>query len=178
MIILYSGSRGSGKTLSMVKDSQLFASNGFKIYRNFPANVGEFLSTDDIISLDKDSNLKDCVILIDEIQILFDSRTSLKLENRNFSHFLQQIRKRNIIILCTTQYSNTVDLRLRQHIDILACPRFDIETEVCAVTYYDLSVIGSLLTDLLHPSLSLCSFTLIFYAPAVYPLYDTYHMIA
>jgi len=55
---------------------------------------------------------------------IFDSRRSMAKQNLKFSNFIQQIRKRNIILLGTTQYSNTVDLRLRQHLDIIAYPNY------------------------------------------------------
>src|SRR3990170_3083911 len=125
MIILYKGRRGAGKTLSMIKDGLRYYQNGFKILRNFTLSFRTFISNEEILLLDKNSKIDNCVLMIDEMQIFFDSRRSMKTESINFSNFIQQIRKRNITLLCTTQYSNTIDLRLRQHLDIVAYPNFN-----------------------------------------------------
>ena len=138
MIVLYTGRRGSGKTLTMIKDAWQLYNSGYEIYSNI--NIGfdhTFIDGMDAIQIDKNSDLKDCVLLIDELQVLFDSRKSMKKENVNFSNFLQQIRKRNIILLCTTQFAGTVDLRLRQHVDIIARPRYLEKYRVCEVLYLD-----------------------------------------
>src|SRR6056297_1406672 len=142
MLVLYKGARGRGKTLTMIKDGLNYKYKGWKVYSNMEnQKIAEYISNEDILSIDKESDLKNCVLIIDEIQTLFDSRRSMKKENLNFSYFIQQIRKRNIILLCTTQYTNTVDLRLRQHIDILALPRHHNDLHVCVVNYIDMTSI-------------------------------------
>jgi hypothetical protein len=138
-IVLYKGKRGAGKTLSMVKDGLQYFKEGYKVLRNFEVKFGEYISEDEILNLDKNSPLKNCVIMMDELQIFFDSRRSMAKQNLKFSNFIQQIRKRNIILLGTTQYSNTVDLRLRQHLDIIAYPNYIEKYKVCEITYIDLT---------------------------------------
>lgn len=141
-ILIYKGRRGNGKTLSMVKDGYKYYTNGWRILRNFSCNFGEYIEEDDILKLNKHSNIQDCVLMIDELQIFFDSRRSMKKENLNFSNFIQQIRKRNIILLCTVQFGNTIDLRLRDHIDITAYPKVNTTgsgKKVCEVIYIDMT---------------------------------------
>jgi hypothetical protein len=123
----------------MVKDGYQFYKDGYKILRNFECSYGKYIDNEQILNLDKNSNIKDCVLMIDEMQIFFDSRQSMRKSSIHFSNFIQQIRKRNIIVLCTTQYSNTIDLRLRQHLDIIAYPNFIKYLDVCEVTYFDLT---------------------------------------
>lgn len=139
MIILYKGARGRGKTLTMVKDAFQFKKDGYNILSNIKLSFGKHINNDDILLLNKDSDINNCVLIIDEIQIFFDSRNSMRKQNISFSNFVQQIRKRNIIVLATTQYSNTIDLRLRQHLDIIAYPNFIKKFNVCEVTYIDLT---------------------------------------
>ena len=141
MIVLYKGRRGCGKTVTLVKDGYLNKLRGFKILRNFSLSFGKYISNEEILNLNKDSLLFDCVLMIDEIQIFFDSRRSMRKQNLTFSNFIQQIRKRNIILLCTAQYSNTIDLRLRQHLDIIAYPKFYKDLNVCEVIYEDLTAL-------------------------------------
>lgn len=176
MIVLYKGARGKGKTLSMVKDGYAYYCAGFKILRNFECSYGKYIDNDDILDLSKDSGINDCVLMIDEIQIFFDSRQSIRKENIRFSNFVQQIRKRNVIILCTTQYSNTIDLRLRQHLDIIAFPNFKKDKDICEVTYMDLTRMqdNDLITGA-EPQPMLVR--IIFDAKPIYKMYDTGEMI-
>ena len=141
MIIGYTGRRGAGKTLTMVKDIIKFKGAGWKIYSNIKINgiETENLTTDDIINIDKKSELRECVFVIDEIQVLFDSRRSGSKANTSFSNFIQQIRKRGIILLYTTQYAGTTDLRIRQHTDVIVRPRYNKKFMVCDVIYFDIT---------------------------------------
>ena len=172
-IILYKGRRGAGKTLTMVKDGLNYHLNGFKVLRNFEVNFGEYISEEEILSLDKHSLIKDCVLMIDEIQIFLDSRRSMRKENLEFSNFIQQIRKRNIVMLCTTQYSNTIDLRLRQHIDITAYPNFLKHFNVCEVTYIDLTTMQDDILNIEEPKTA----KIVYNAKPIFKYYNTQEMI-
>lgn len=182
MIVLYKGSRGKGKTLSMTKDAFIYFQHGFRVLSNFSLKFGEKVSNEGILALNKDSALFDCVLVIDELQILFDSRSWKKDTSLKFSNFIQQIRKRNIIILATTQYVNTVDKRFRQHIDVFAYPEFSKELAYCKVTYLDLSSFEDIdLKILTNDSISLDVLkrrTIVFFARPIYALYNTAEMIA
>lgn len=174
MIVLYKGARGRGKTLSMVKDALRFYRNGYKILANFSLCFGEHITAEELLSLNRESDLHDCVLVIDEAQLFFDSRNFGKESNKTFSNFIQQIRKRNIFILFTTQYSNTVDLRLRQHIDIVAYPSFNKDLVLCSVKYYDLS----LLEDMSWVEIQdLKPYTIVYDPKELFGLYDTTEML-
>ena len=140
MIILYLGRRGAGKSLTMTKDAYQYYKDGWTVYSNIDLNFPhEFMSNEDILKIG-DGDLENVILVIDEIQILVDSRRSPSKANLDFSHFIQQIRKRHIIILCTAQYGGTVDVRLRQHVDIIARPQYNKKFKVCAVRYIDVTV--------------------------------------
>lgn len=177
MIVMYKGHRGSGKTLSMVKDGYGFFTRGYKVLRNFDCKFGEYIDNEDILNLDKDSDLYDCVLMIDEIQIFFDNRQSMRKQNIKFSNFIQQIRKRNIIILCTTQYSNTVDLRIKQHIDIVAMPSFNKLRQICIITYMDLTRLQDDPLFQANEELKPMVTRVIFNPQLIYKLYNTGEMI-
>jgi hypothetical protein len=173
-IILYKGKRGAGKTLTMVKDGLQYHLNKFKVYRNFKAPFGEYISEDNILKLDKNSKIKDAVIMMDEVQIFFDARRFMKKQNISFSNFVQQIRKRNITLLCTTQFSNTIDLRLRQHIDIVAYPKFIKELNVCEVVYIDVtSIEDTIFSGVVEP----IYVKIVYNAIPIFKLYNTQEMI-
>jgi hypothetical protein len=173
-IILYKGKRGCGKTLTMVKDGFLFFKQGYRVLRNFECSFGEYISDEEILKLNKESNLSNCVIMMDEIQIFFDARRSMKKENLTFSNFIQQIRKRNINLLATTQFANTVDLRFRQHVDIIAYPNFIKNLNVCEIIYIDMtSIEDSIIGSIKEPSYV----KKVYDAIPVYSLFKTEEMI-
>ena len=175
MIVLYKGARGKGKTLTMIKDGLKFINNGWDLYSNMKGlKIGQYLPTNYITNVDKnEKKLFNCVLIIDEIQTLFDSRVSARKENRDFSYFLQQIRKRGVILLTTTQFSNTIDLRIRQHLDIIVIPNFSKKFNVCEVKYIDLRTIEDLEFGISEPD----SVTIIYNPINIFGLYDTNEMI-
>ena len=61
--------------------------------------------------------LRDGVLLLDEIQIGSDSRSFLKESTKAIGQFFQQIRKRNILCIMTTQFEDSVGKRVRQQVD-------------------------------------------------------------
>jgi len=174
-IILYKGAKGKGKTLTMTKDALKYYMNGWKVLRNLhEVKFGEYISTEEILEIDKNSLIKDCILLVDEIQIFFDARRSGRKQNLNFSNFVQQVRKRGIILLCTTQYANTVDLRLRQHLDVLAYPKYIKELKVCEVLYVDLTTIeDGLLGGLTEPEYV----KIVYDAEPIFKLYNTHEVV-
>lgn len=172
MIVLYTGRRGAGKTLSMVKDAYMYKKDGYKIYANIELDFAEYMENEDILNIHK-TDLEDCVLVIDEIQLLLDSRRSARKGNVDFSYFIQQIRKRRIIILCTTQFSGTVDLRLRQHVDVVARPKYDKELHVCEVTYIDLTAMNDSIFINSSEEMTIPSVSIVYNAETIFPLYDT-----
>lgn len=134
MIVSYKGRSGSGKTLSMVKDGMAFYQKGYKVYCNFECSFAEKISNEEVLALNKDSDLYNCVIMLDELQSIFDSRK--RKESTTFSHFIQQIRKRNIHILGSIRFEYLVDVRIREETDITAEPNFIEFTTKDGVTHY------------------------------------------
>jgi len=177
VIVLYKGRRGAGKTLTMTKDAYNYYCMGWNVYSNIEFQFPhEYISENDIISIDADSSINNCVLVIDEIQVLLDSRRSSRGRNVDFSYFIQQIRKRNIILLCTTQFTGTVDLRLREHIDVIAKPKYSKKHEVCEVTYMDLTAIEDFdmfTEEFSSPPLR----TIVYDCRLVYGLYDTNRIV-
>lgn len=174
MIILYTGRRGCGKTLSMVKDAKKFFENGWTIYSNIELNFShEYMNDDDILKINADSKIDNCVLMIDELQVVLDSRRSMAKKNIEFSHFIQQIRKRNIVLLCTTQFGGTVDLRFRQHVDVEARPNYKKKWHVCEVLYVDVTSINDWDINDERPQVA----KVLFNCKQIYGLYDTLNIV-
>lgn len=163
---MYKGRRGAGKTLTMVKDALNFYNKGWDIYSNFEVLIPyKKLTNEQILNLVDMDSVRDCVICIDEIQLLADSRRSMKGGNLQFSYFIQQIRKKNIILLCTTQFTRTTDNRLREHVDVVVKPRMHHEYPVVEAEYFDLTAVE----DYGFP----ISRTVVYNPQNIWGLYDT-----
>ncbi len=136
--MLYTGRRGCGKTTTLVKDAYAFSCQGWEIITNMNSLsfADDVLDNEEILGL-LETNRNNFVIVIDEIQTFIDSRRSMRKRNTEFAYFLQQIRKRNVIILGTTQFARRVDVAFREHVDIVAKPQYLEEYPVVMVEYYD-----------------------------------------
>ena len=145
VIIGYLGRRGKGKTTTMILDAYKYMLRGFPIYTNMNGIriPHTKLTNEQILDMAEQDEFMNCVLMIDEIQVLFDSRTSNKKKNRNFLNFIQQIRKRGVRLLYTTQFNRRVDVGIREHLDIEARPRLIITSDkdkpLIEVTYLDLT---------------------------------------
>lgn len=173
MIILYQGRMGSGKTLGMTADAIDFYKAGWiKIYANYTLNLPfpiERITEEFLLNLDKNSDIKNCVILIDELQIFFDARLWKQKGHIGFSHFIQQLRKRGIILIGTTQYSDTVEKRIRQNITILVRPSYDEKDQILKRIYYDLTS----LEDAKKPSYAITYI----HVPTLFDCYNTEELL-
>jgi DNA helicase HerA-like ATPase len=137
MIILVDGNRGMGKTLTAVKEAYAFGLKGYKILSNlkldFPDKNIDWntYKMRDVMEYAKSKNeLKDIVVLMDELQILLDSRMSMTKRNILISYFLMQTRKRNVHIIGTTQYLHQVDKRIRSTCDMFISSRYDKKKDI------------------------------------------------
>lgn len=112
---LFCGKQGGGKTYSCVRYIIENAKKyGCDVLTNTPLFLGDDIScipyktVDDLVYLIEDD--RKYIILIDEIQTLFDSRDF----NKDFYSVFCQLRKRNIRIVATSQVFERVALQLRE----------------------------------------------------------------
>ncbi len=120
------GRQGSGKTAFITK---LLVDN-YSIDRKVYSNYSLFGIDYEKITFDNKRNknaidilnvisdnpdyFNNSIMLLDEIHIYFDSRDFLKQNNRIIQNFFSQLRKRNILLLATTQYILHLDVRIRR----------------------------------------------------------------
>jgi hypothetical protein len=133
MIYAFTGKTGSGKTFSMVNEAFRFWLSGKDIYSNIPLffdvkkvsilkrlwlkfkkidnqNLGKikyFSEINEII------HIKNGIILFDEAQVLFNARSWDSLPEE-FQYKIQQHRKHELHLLCTTQNMGTIDIAYRR----------------------------------------------------------------
>lgn len=124
MIIGYFGTRGQGKTLSLIREAYDHYLKGYKIYTNIKLNkkyfkTYEILSLKDIMAfVESECQFQKSFFILDEIHIYIDSRTSASKKNVIISYFALQTRKRNVRLGYTTQFTHQVDKRLRDLTEI------------------------------------------------------------
>ena len=151
------GKQGSGKTLLMVKhlvDEHLEHPNK-KIFSNTPLfNLDyQFITFDKnkagdenkmsiLEQLDSDPNyFNHSIMLLDEIHLYLNSLDFFKNNNRALQTFFSQLRKRDILLLATSQYFHDIDIRVRSQ----ALNSFEMEhiykdlfvATTCRVLRYD-----------------------------------------
>lgn len=129
MIILFIGTVGSGKTLSMTWELYQYYCQGYQIYTNYRLKFPKLPGCKEPILLTKKlfdkmikekHQLQNAVLGLDEIHIWIDSRGSMEKKRKGITYFILQTRKRNVRLLASTQHPHQVDKRLRDSVDILS----------------------------------------------------------
>lgn len=115
------GGMGSGKTLFMTLLGYLEYLAGKSVQANYHLHFPfSYLNLTTIMEQIKNQQqLQNIVLLIDEIHIAFDSRSSMSSRNRYGSYFVLQTRKRDVSLYFTTQNIFQVDIRIRENLDRL-----------------------------------------------------------
>src|SRR5690554_5329284 len=119
------GRQGSGKTAFITKLLVDNYTSDKRVYSNYTLygidhekitfNKKNENSIDilEVVS-DNPNYFNNSIMLLDEIHIYFDSRDYMKQENRIIQNFFSQLRKRNILLLGTTQYVLNLDNKIRR----------------------------------------------------------------
>jgi len=92
--------------------------NKVKIYTNYKVTFADkVVSPEEMSEMFYDDSLKNAIIAIDEMQVLFDSHFGLKRNGVTniLQRVVQQSRKRNVEIYYTTQQFSNVHKVLRRH---------------------------------------------------------------
>ena len=120
------GRQGSGKTAFITKLLIDNYSSDRKVYSNYSLFGIDYekITFDnkrnknaiDILKVisENPGYFNNSIMLLDEIHIYFDSRDFMKQNNRIIQNFFSQLRKRNILLLATTQYILHLDIRIRR----------------------------------------------------------------
>ena len=119
------GKQGSGKTLMITKlcvdnakDRKIFSNYSLlKLpYQRITFDTSQDENALSILDqLDDDPNFfNHSIMLLDEIHLYLDSLDFMRKNNRRLQTFFSQLRKRDILLLATTQYMMNVDIRIRR----------------------------------------------------------------
>lgn len=201
MIIAYTGKTGSGKTYLMIKEAFKEWLNGRNIYSNTildfdghitgkrkrgkldkikfwkERQVGKIHYFENITEI---LDIRDGLILFDEAQVLFNARQWESLPEE-FQYKLQQHRKHQIDLYCTTQNMGTIDITYRRlvhawfHcrniIQVGSSPR--ILLGLFKREIKDIDHLYNTVDDLVVPTLKTNFFTINFFSQSLYDtMYD------
>ena len=121
MIGGFVGKMGSGKTLSMVRETLRYYAEGYKIYSNFHINIPYTpIDFNELMAMaESQEDFGNVVLLLDEVHIILDSRSSMSKKSKVISFWLNQTRKMGVKLFYTTQYLHQIDKRLRSGTDII-----------------------------------------------------------
>jgi len=123
------GEQGSGKTAFITKLAiDNLKDRNYRIFSNYTFfNINykkitlgnqkekEKGAIDILETLDKDKNyFNNSIVCLDEIHIYLDAYDYFKKNNRRMQTFFSQLRKRNILLLATSQDIMNVDIRVRR----------------------------------------------------------------
>ena len=115
------GDKGAGKTLILAYLLYKDHLAGRSIISNFHLSFEhKQKSFKELSTLPK--YLQNATVGYDEFHIAVDSRRSTSNSNISFTTFLTQLRKRDCILIYTTQLFSTMDKRVRDQTDIIVSP--------------------------------------------------------
>lgn len=137
MIELYSGTPGSGKSLHTAKDIYWYLRNDQKlVIANFEIDIECVKHPENFIYIDnfdltpervveiavdwyQDHELKEnsIILIIDECQLLFNSRDWNRPDRRDWLSFFTQHRKYGFIVTLVAQYDEMLDKQVRALIE-------------------------------------------------------------
>lgn len=127
-VTYYAGPQGSGKTMSLVHALEEYRKQYplVKIYTNFGYKYETAALNDiyDLINPDLYNDEQGTIFVLDEIQNEFAASTSANFPP-NILQTITQLRKQNILVLCTTQVFTRVSKPLREQAKyVVECETF------------------------------------------------------
>ncbi len=136
------GNLGSGKTLLASILAYTFKQKGYKIYANYNLKIRDYYidlsNPEEFIKVFEKINPKiKNLMVLDELYIFLDSRTSASIRNRLYDTIVLQSRKLNLNIIHTEQDPKAVDLRLRLITNYYLYPEYDKENDLLNITVFD-----------------------------------------
>jgi len=118
MLVGFQGNMGQGKTLGQsVFANVVSRQTGLPIFTNYGLKYSDGRPTQKITKMSDLWTLPPCILCIDEIWINMDAR--LWKDNVTLTRFINQTRKKGLIVFYTTQHIRQVELRVRNATDIL-----------------------------------------------------------
>lgn len=151
------GKMGSGKTLSMsILAEYLSKATGAPLHANYGLQGAALIE-----SLNEVNDITGGILCLDELWLSMDSRAWK--DNIRVSHWVNQTRKKKVIVFYTTQHIRQMELRVRNATDILIVAERKPEGHWLTFIDYQYRQIGKrfLIQDPVR----------------FYPLYDTYEVL-
>jgi len=126
VLVSFEGVQGSGKTTAAVALAyEEWKHNGRRVITNQHLNFEHTrFSLEWFLEHLADHELEDCILFLDEMYQIADSRSSQSKLNKLFTYFVVQTRKRGVDLYLCTHHLDHIDLRLRRAVDIRGSCRY------------------------------------------------------
>lgn len=161
------GRRGAGKTLYAVKLAYDYHLLGKTIYSNIHLAFPYKTITPDML-LKLPTEMNNSVIIIDEVQAWADAYDFLSRHSRALANLAQQLRKRKIHLIFTTQFFRQAVKRLRDQTDYIITMEKYFTSGTAITTVYDATALEG--EDLVVK--------FVFNGRAYFGMYDTNEVVA
>jgi len=113
------GKMGNGKTMLLAYLGVALKENGYNINSNFHLKTIDY---NPIETLEDVDNVRDGVLLLDEMQLWVHARSGMSKLNQDLLRIIMMSRKRGLILFYTSQLYRTVDVLLREVTDYIIMP--------------------------------------------------------
>lgn len=115
---LFFGKKGSGKTSMLAKMAHQYSKRGYRVFCTEQNIDNTFYIPYNVIGAYWFPNDKPCLILIDEIACLWNSR-DFKTTPKNVRDYFRFTRHNKVVLACFSQQFNDTDLQIRNQFDYL-----------------------------------------------------------
>lgn len=133
-IIAILGRRGRGKSLLAVYYTHSYFKLGKTIYSNIWLSFPYKKITLEMLR-DLPECLNDSVILLDEIQVWADAYKFFSKSSMSLSKLVTQLRKRNIILIFTTQFMKQTIVRVRDQVDYIVVMQYYNDNNIKGISH-------------------------------------------
>ncbi|HEU4329450.1 MAG TPA: hypothetical protein VFS21_40305 [Roseiflexaceae bacterium] len=118
--VVASGRFRHGKTATVTRMAYRLYRQGWPVYANYDVRFAQRLT-----KLEEVYECRDCVLLLDELMVLVDSRKSASAQQVEFTQIGAFFGKRGVIILGTVSHLSFVDVRIRTYMSLyLQCQKW------------------------------------------------------
>jgi len=131
LIVAIIAPKRTGKSLTAIAIIKQWLTNADYVHSNMWMNFSKYKQLKDIDDIKNMGGYN--ILFIDELRRYADSRLSGSMKNRLISNLLADTGKQKLNFIFTDQLASAIDTRIRENVDIVLIPQYDVMTGICYV---------------------------------------------